>query len=72
MSVSPTVGHKRVLSAVVQKQSTKMAGLFLLGTFLGLQAFGQYTPPPPPPPNRVHRRTCLPGRRRKRRKGRHP
>jgi hypothetical protein len=46
MSVSP----KRLLSAVVQKQSSKMAALFLLGTLLGLQAYGQYTPPPPPPP----------------------
>src|ERR1700733_3808559 len=50
MSVSPTGGQKSQRSAVVKTQSTKMAALFLLGTFLGLQAYGQYTPPPPPPP----------------------
>ena len=50
MSISPADGQKNLLSSVVKSQSTKVAALFLLGTFLGLQAYGQYTPPPPPPP----------------------
>jgi hypothetical protein len=50
MPVSPSRGQESLLSAVVKTQSTKVAALFLLGTFLALQAHGQYTPPPPPPP----------------------
>src|ERR1700690_258916 len=50
MPVSPSGGQKSLLIAVVKTQSTKVAALFLLGTFLALQAYGQYTPPPPPPP----------------------
>src|SRR3984885_8114323 len=49
MSVSPTGGQKSLLSAAVKTQSSKLAALFLMGSFLGLQAYGQYTPPPPPP-----------------------
>src|SRR3984885_3692861 len=50
MSVSPSGGQKSPLCAVVKTQSGKVAALFLLGSFLALQAHGQYTPPPPPPP----------------------
>ncbi len=50
MSVSPSGSQRSLLAAVVKTQFCKLSTLFLLGSFLALQAYGQYTPPPPPPP----------------------
>src|SRR5271169_2291501 len=50
MLMSPTSHQKNLLSAVVKTPSTIVPALFLMGTLLTVQAYGQYTPPPPPPP----------------------
>src|SRR6202453_134429 len=50
MPISPSGGQKRLLSAVMKTRSTIVTALFLLGSLLAVQAYGQYTPPPPPPP----------------------
>src|SRR5271156_5697257 len=48
MPMSLTGYQKKLLSAVVKTPSTFVPALFLMGTLLTVQAYGQYSPPPPP------------------------